>query len=202
MYAQQCKFYASQGFCKFGDSCFYDHKTTDQNKTLKAQFEDLKSKHDEILKVTSKHEEKIRFLEYKLDMLGRQMIGAVREMPEHIEHIEDVAKEDEQVEEMDIEHIKRKSKVNLDGSYDIYEDVQFKEIMEKQRDIAFDLKVNLDEVQSSLKKSKVDETLSRLQELKSKIQRDEKEMKRMIEKDIRYTAYNNCRISSFQCRRI
>ena len=122
-------------------------------------------------------------------MLGRQMIGAVREMPEHIEHIEDVAKEDEQVEEMDIEHIKRKSKVNLDGSYDIYEDVQFKEIMEKQRDIASDLKVNLDEVQSSLKKSKVDETLSRLQALKSKIQRDEKEMKKMIEKDIRYSEY-------------
>ena len=105
------------------------------------------------------------------------MIGAVREMSEHIEHIEDVAKEDDKVEEMDIEHIKRKSKVNLDGSYDIYEDVQFKEIMEKQRDIASDLKVNLDEVQSSLKKSKVDETLSRLQELKSKIQCEEKEMK-------------------------
>ena len=131
----------------------------------------------------------IRFLEYKLDMLGRQMIGAVREMSEHIEHIEDVAKEDDKVEEMEIEHIKRKSKVKvtLDGSYDIYEDVQFKEIMEKQRDIASDLKVNLDEVQSSLKKSKVDETLSRLQELKSKIQREEKEMKKMLEKDIRYT---------------
>mgnify|MGYP001292973045 FL=1 len=89
---QQCRFYASQGFCKFGDSCFYDHKTTDQNKTLKSQFEDLKSKHDEILKVTSKQEEKIRFLEYKLDMLGRQMIGAVRELSEHIEHIENISK--------------------------------------------------------------------------------------------------------------
>ena len=39
-----------------------------------------------------------------------------------------IANEDEQVEHMDIEHnIKRKSKVNLDGSYDIDEDVQFKE---------------------------------------------------------------------------
>ena len=79
--------------------------------------------------------------------------------------------------------------MTLDGSYDIYEDVQFKEIMEKQRDIASDLKVSLDEVQSSLKKSKVDETLSRLQELKSKIQCEEKEMKEMIKKDIRYTEY-------------
>ena len=85
-------------------------------------------------------------------MLGKQMIGAVREISEHIEHIEDVAKKDEQVEEMEIEHIMRKSKVNLDGSYDIYEDVQFKEIMEKQRDIALDLKVSLDEVQSSYKR--------------------------------------------------
>ena len=49
------------------------------------------------------------------------------------------------------EHIKRKS-MTLDGSYDIYEDVQFKEIMEKQRDIALDLKVSLDEVQSSYKR--------------------------------------------------
>ena len=42
--------------------------------------------------------------------------------------------------------------MTLDGSYDIYEDVQFKEIMEKQRDIALDLKVSLDEVQSSYKR--------------------------------------------------
>ena len=40
-----------------------------------------------------------------------------------------------------------------------------------------------------MKKSKVDETLSRLQELKSKIQREEKEMKKMLEKDIGYTEY-------------
>ena len=136
---QQCKFYASQGFCEFGDSCLYDHKTTDQNKSLKAQFEDLLSKHNEILKVTSKHEETIRFLEYKLDTLEKQMIGAVREISEseHNEHIEEVSNEDKQVEQMDIEHIKRKSKVNLDGSYNIYEDVQFREIMVKLRDIAF-----------------------------------------------------------------
>ena len=38
-------------------------------------------------------------------------------MSEDIEHIQDVAKEDELVDEMDIEHIKRKSKLNLDGSW-------------------------------------------------------------------------------------
>ena len=64
------------------------------------------------------------------------MIGAVREMSEHIEYIEDVTGEDGKIEKMDIEHPKTNRKENLDDSYDIHSDVQFKVIVEKQRDIA------------------------------------------------------------------
>ena len=186
---QQCKYHVSQGFCKFGDSCMYDHKATDQKKSLKAEFEDLQKRFDEVIKVTSKHEETIRFLQYKIDMMGKQMIGAVREMSEHIEYIEDVTREDGKIEKMDIEHTKTKRKENLDDSYDIHSDAQFKEIMEKQLGIASILENNLTVIQSNLKKKKVEETLASLTELRSVLQNDEKELKQMLAKDIRYIEY-------------
>ena len=119
-------------------------------------------------------------------MMGKQMIGAVREMSEHIEYIEDVTREDEKTEKMDIEHPKTKRKENLDDSYDIYSDAQFKEIIEKQRGIAASLENNLGVIQSSIKKKKVEETLSSLTELQSIVQNDEKELKQLLGKDIRY----------------
>ena len=188
---QQCKYHASQGFCKFGDSCMYEHNATatDQKKSLKDEFEDLQKRFDEVLRVTSRHEETIRFLQYKIDMMGKQMIGAVREMSEHIEYIEDVTREDGKIEKMDIEHTKTKRKENLDDSYDIHSDAQFKEIMEKQLGIASILENNLTLIQSNLKKKKVEETLASLTELRSVLQNDEKELKQMLAKDIRYLEY-------------
>ena len=121
--------------------------------------------------------------------MGKQMIGAVREMSEHIEYIEDVTREDGKLEKMDIEHTKTKRKENLDDSYDIYSDAQFKEIMEKQRGIASRLQNNLTVIQSNLKKKKVEETLASLTELRSVLQNDEKELKQMLAKDIRYLEY-------------
>ena len=185
---QQCKFFASQDFCKFGDSCMYDHRP-DHKKSLKAEFEDLQKKYEEVIKVTSKHEETIRFLQYKVDMMGKQMIGAVREMSEHIEYIEDVTREDGKLEKMDIEYTKTKRKENLDDSYDIYSDAQFKEIMEKQRGIALSLENNLKVIQSSLKKKKVHETVASLKELHEIVQNDEKELKEMLGKDIKYLEF-------------
>ena len=166
----------------------YEH-TPDQKKSLKAEFEDLQKRFDEVLKVTSKHEETIKFLQYKIDMMGKQMIGAVREMSEHIEYIEDVTREDGKVEKMDIEHTKSRRKENLDDSYDIYSDTQFKEIMERQRCIASNLENNLTVIESSLKKKKVEETLASLTELHSIVKNDEKELKQMLGKDIRYLEY-------------
>ena len=185
---QQCKFYASQGFCKFGDYCMFDHKTTDHNKTLKAELEDLKMRHEEVLRVTSRHEETIKLLQYQINQLGRQMIGAVREMSEYIE---DGVKENEKVEQMDFENAKTKKEENLDSSYDICDDAQFKDIMEKQEHIASELETGLEEIKLNLKKKKVEETLASLTNLHLKIKKDEKEMKRMLEKDIRYLEYYN-----------
>ena len=73
----------------------YDHKSTDLKKSLKDEFEDLQKRFDEVLKVTSRHEETIKFLQYKIDMMGKQMIGAVKEMSEHVEYIENVTRENE-----------------------------------------------------------------------------------------------------------
>ena len=186
---QQCKFYQSQEFCKFGHSCMYDHKATSLKKSLKDEFEDLQKRFDEVLKVTSRHEETIKFLQYKIDMMGKQMIGAVREMSEHIEYIENVTKENEKVEQMDIEHSGAKSKENLDDSYDIHCDAQFKQIMERQRDIAADIEQYLIAFESCLKKKKVEETLSSLTKLNSLVKIHEKEMKQLLGKDIRYLEY-------------
>ena len=188
---QQCKYHASQGFCKFGDSCMYEHNATatDQKKSLKDEFEDLQKRFDEVLRVTSRHEETIKFLQYKIDMMGKQMIGAVREMSEHIEYIENVTKENEKVEQMDIEHSGAKSKENLDDSYDIHCDAQFKQIMERQRDIAADIEQYLIAFESCLKKKKVEETLSSLTKLNSLVKIHEKEMKQLLGKDIRYLEY-------------
>ena len=166
----------------------YDHKP-DQKKSLKAEFEDLKKRFDEVMKVTSKQDEIIKFLQYKVDMMGKQMIGAVREMSEHIEYIEDVTREDGKVEKMDIEHTKSRRKENLDDSYDIYSDAQFKEIMEKQRGIASSLENNLKVIQTSLKKKKVQETVASLKELHGIVQNDEKELKEMLGKDIKYLEF-------------
>ena len=74
----------------------------------------------------------------------------------------------------------------MDDSYDIYCDAQFKEIIEKQRGIAASLENNLSVIQSSVKKKKVEETLSSLTELQSIVQNDEKELKQLLGKDIRY----------------
>ena len=188
---QQCKYHASQGFCKFGDSCMYEHNATatDQKKSLKDEFEDLQKRFDEVLRVTSRHEETIKFLQYKIDMMGKQMIGAVKEMSEHIEYIEDVTRENERIEQMDFEQTKTIRKENLDDSYNIHCDAQFKEIMEMQRDIAADVEDNLVSIESGLKKQKVEETLGNLTKLKSKIKSNEKEMKQKLEKDIRYLEY-------------
>ena len=188
---QQCKYHASQGFCKFGDSCMYEHNATatDQKKSLKDEFVDLQKRFDEVLRVTSRHEETIKFLQYKIDMMGKQMIGAVKEMSEHIEYIEDVTRENERIEQMDFEQTKTIRKENLDDSYNIHCDAQFKEIMEMQRDIAADVEDNLVSIESGLKKQKVEETLGNLTKLKSKIKSNEKEMKQKLEKDIRYLEY-------------
>ena len=188
---QQCKYHASQGFCKFGDSCMYEHNATatDQKKSLKDEFEDLQKRFDEVLRVTSRHEETIKFLQYKIDMMGKQMIGAVKEMSEHIEYIEDVTREKERIEQMYFEQTKTRRKENLDDSYNIHCDAQFKEIMEMQRDIAADVEDNLVSIESGLKKQKVEETLGNLTKLKSKIKSNEKEMKQKLEKDIRYLEY-------------
>ena len=61
--------------------------------------------------------------------------------------------------------------------------------MERQRDIAADIEDNLIVIESCLKKQKVEVTLSSLTKLKSKIKSNEKEMKQMLEKDIRYLEY-------------
>ena len=119
-------------------------------------------------------------------MMGKQMIGAVREMSEHIEYIEDVTRENEKEEKMDVEHSKTNKKENLDDSYDTYSDAQSKEIMEKQRGIASSLENNLKVIQSNLKKKKVEETVASLKELRSIVQNDEKELKQMLAKDIKY----------------
>ena len=126
----------------------YDHKATDQKNSLKDEFEDLQKRFDEVLNVTSRHEETIKFLQYKIDMMGKQMIGAVKEMSEHIEYIEDVTREKEKIEKMDYENTKTKRNENLDNSYDIHCDAQFKEIMERQRDIAADVEDNLIAIES------------------------------------------------------
>ena len=107
-------------------------------------------------------------------------------MSEHIVFIEDVTREDEKIEQMEIEHTK---KDNLDDSYDIYSDTQFKEIMERQKGIASRLKNNLNVIQLNLKKKKVEETVASLAELSSLVQNDEKQMKQMLGKDIRYVEY-------------
>ena len=52
--------------------------------------------------------------------------------------------------------------------------------------ISADIEDNLIVIESSLKKQKVEVTLSSLTKLKSKIKSNEKEMKQMLEKDIRY----------------
>ena len=169
----------------------YEHNATatDQKKSLKDEFEDLQKRFDEVLRVTSRHEETIKFLQYKIDMMGKQMIGAVKEMSEHIEYIEDVTRENERIEQMDFEQTKTIRKENLDDSYNIHCDAQFKEIMEMQRDIAADVEDNLVSIESGLKKQKVEETLGNLTKLKSKIKSNEKEMKQKLEKDIRYLEY-------------
>ena len=112
------------------------------------------------------------------------MIGAMREMSEYIEDV----KEEEKVEQMDYEDTKKKRE-NLNGSYDIYDDAQFKEVIEKQQDIASELETGLDEIKLNLKKKKVEETLTSLTNLQLKIKSDEKEMRKMLEKDVRYVEY-------------
>ena len=134
-------------------------------------------------------EETIRFLQNKVDMMGKQMIGAMREMSEQIEYIEDVTREKEKEEKMDCENSRTNRKENLDDSYDIHSDAQFKVIMEKQRDLAAEIVENLVGIESCLKKKKVEETLSSLTKLNSQVQIHEKEMKQMLEKDIRYLEY-------------
>ena len=162
----------------------FDHKATDHNNAQKAEYEDLKMKYSQLINVTSRHEETIKLLQFQIDSLGRQMIGAVREMSEYIEDV----KEDEKVEQMDYEDTKKKRE-NLNGSYDIYDDAQFKEIMEKQQDLASELETGLDDIKLNLKKKKVEETLTSLTNLQMKIKSDEKEMRKMLEKDVRYVEY-------------
>ena len=37
-------------FCKFMDSCMYDHKKIDQNRSLMAKIDDITKKYDEVMK--------------------------------------------------------------------------------------------------------------------------------------------------------
>ena len=101
----------------------------------------------------------------------------------------DITREKEKEEKMDCENSKTNRKENLDDSYDIHCDAQFKVIMEKQRDIAAEIVENLVGIESCLKKKKVEETLSSLTKLNSQVQICEKEMKQMLENDARYLEY-------------
>ena len=61
--------------------------------------------------------------------------------------------------------------------------------MEKQQDIASELETGLDDIKLNLKKKKVEETLTSLTNLQLKVKSDEKEMRKMLGKDIRYLEY-------------
>ena len=62
-------------------------------------------------------------------------------------------------------------------------------LTDHKKGIASRLKNNLNVIQLNLKKKKVEETVASLAELSSLVQNDEKQMKQMLGKDIRYVEY-------------
>ena len=169
---QACRFYASMEFCKFMDSCMYDHKKIDQNRSLMAKIDDISRKYDGLLKKTSEQEETIKFLLEQFQNLSRQTIGAVKEITEHIEA------ESRETSRMEVE--------KKDQCYEIYCDEQYKDIVKKQIIIISNMDKKLKEIRTNLKSKKVEETLESLAMLDKSVNNERKEMMKMIEKDIRY----------------
>ena len=109
-------------FCKFMDSCMYDHKKIDQNRSLMTKIDDITKKYDGLIKKTSEQEETIKFLLEQFQNLSRQTIGAVKEITEHIEA------ESREASRMEV--------VNKDECYEICCDEQYKDVVKRQIIIA------------------------------------------------------------------
>ena len=64
--------------------------------------------------------------------------------------------------------------------------MQYKEIVEKQKDIAENIHDNLEDLKNNIKTKKVDEVLYNLSNLKDIVDKDQKEMMSMLDKDLEY----------------
>ena len=63
-----CKGYALEGFCRFGDGCWYHHKEVSTNKDIS----EVKKKVEELEKVINKMAEQIVILEVELDVIKQK----------------------------------------------------------------------------------------------------------------------------------
>ena len=178
---QACRFYASMEFCKFMDSCMYDHQKIDQNRSLVAKIDDITKKYDGLMKKTLEQDETIKFLLEQFQNLSRQTIGAVKEISEHIE-AESREESDMQVERKDDSFEVQ----NNEECFEIYCDEQYKDIVRKQITIASNMDEKLKEIRKNLKSKKVEETLESLTMLDKSVLDEKKEMMKMVEKDVRY----------------
>ena len=171
---QACRFYASMEFCKFMDSCMYDHKKIDQNRSLVAKIDDITKKYNEVMKKTSEQEETIKFLLVQFQNLSRQTIGAVKEITQHIEA------ESRETSKMEVEN------KDKDECFEIYCDEQYKDIVRRQIIIISNMDKKLKDIRTNLRSKKVEETLESLALLDKSVKDERKEMMKMVEKDIRY----------------
>ena len=172
---QACRFFASMDFCKFMDSCMYDHKKIDQNRSLLAKIDDLTKKYDEVMKKSSEQEDTIKFLLVQFQNLSRQTIDAVKEITERIEA------DSREASVMEVE-----DKESKDECYEIYCDEQYKDIVKKQILISSNMDDKLREIRTNLRSKKVEETLESLALLDKNVKDEKKEMMKMIDMDIRY----------------
>ena len=155
------------------DSCMYDHKKIDQNRSLMEKIDDITKKYDGLMKKTSEQEETIKFLLEQFQNLSRQTIGAVKEITEHIEA-------ESRETSMEVEN------KDKDECYEIYCDEQYKDIVKRQIIIISNMDEKLKEIRTNLKSKKVEETLESLAMLDKSVNAERKEMMKMIETDIRY----------------
>ena len=139
------------------DSCMYDHKKIDQNRSLVTKIDDITKKYDGLMKKTLEQDETIKFLLEQFQNLSRQTMGAVKEITEHIE-AESREESDMQVERKDDSFEVQ----NNEECFEIYCDEQYKDIVRKQITIASNMDERLKEIRKNLKNKKVEETLESL----------------------------------------
>ena len=198
-----CRFFAI-GICKFLDSCRYDHKKVVDCETQVEKLKDIEMKFDKLKKLYENQDNIIKVLKEKIQSLESNVIPALHEVIAKVQEKKEKKRkrlknsgnengtnlEDESVLDESLNKRNKKDEINetstscetsmnVDEDDSIFEDMTYKNILEKEFEITSNLEKMFTDVANNLKYKKINETRSLLKNIEIVVDENKMEMEKL-----------------------